>query len=147
MSAPRPIGQDNEVSVLIDNQVVSRTMAIVSFELTYEFEIKMQGMLGERTQRVDEVFKNVSGSIEFQLNEPEVFEIYRVMVDRAQRRALPYPRISGKSKYMFPALGRGYLIIVPDMKFGSIPIKSGGREEWITSTFTWSCETAPIVPV
>lgn len=147
MSAPRPIGQDNEVSVLIDNQVVTRTMAIVSFELSYEFEQKMQGMLGERFQRVDEVFKNVTGSIEFQLGEPEVFEVYRLMVDRAMRRAPPYPRFSAKSKYMFPALGRGYLIVVPDMKFGSIPIKSGGREDWVTSTFSWACETAPIIPV
>lgn len=144
MSQPRLMGQDNEISVQIGVEVID-SMAIVSSEMTFMLATKETGCLGETTDRVDEIFKGMSGTIEFQAGEPSALRIISVVVDRARRRAPPYPKITLKSNFTFPETGRRALIVVPDLKFGDIPINTGGREEHVSLRYSWRAETGRVV--
>jgi hypothetical protein len=144
MPAPRLIGQDNELSVQVDQQTIT-TMAITSSEMTFRLVTKETGVLGETFDRVDEIYKGMSGTIEFQAGGPDVLTMIQIIVDRARRRTPPRPRFTLKSQYTFPESGRRGLIVVPDLKFQDIPIGSSSREEHVTFRYQWMAEIATVV--
>lgn len=144
MSQPRLHGQDNELTVQVDQRALT-TLAIVSSELTFLLAIKEQGMLGETTDRVDEIFKGMSGTLEMQAGDPEVLEMIGIIVDRARRRTPPRPRFTLKGQYTFPESGRRGIIVVPDLKFGDIPVNSQNREDPVGFRFQWRAEIGTVV--
>lgn len=143
MSTPLIIGQDNVLSVQIDS-VVYQSLAITSSEITYKLSRKETGILGTNTMRIDEVFVGIEGSLEVKIGDPDMFQIINIIRDRAQRRAPPYPRVTLKSEFTFPADNRRALIVIPDLKFGDIPITTGAREEHATIKLSYGAEQAPI---
>lgn len=143
MSRPLLIGQDNVLSMQIDG-VVYESLAITSAEITQKLSRKETGILGTHTMRIDEVYMGIEGSLECQIDSPDMFQILTILVDRAQRRAPPYPRVTLKSQFDFPVDSRRALIVIPDLKFGDIPISTASREEHVTIKLAFGAESARI---
>ena len=147
MSQPRFFGQDNEINMQIGQDVIT-TLAIVSSEITYLIASKEVGILGETFDRVDEIYKGVSGTLEFQSGDIDALKVVDAIQKRARNRdpsvSGPRPKIFLKSQFTSPENGRKALIIVPDMKFADLPLNSSGREEPIQFRFQWRAEAAPI---
>lgn len=142
MSAPRITGQDIRFTVMVDQQQVLDVLAIATAEWTYGLVIKEQAYLGEKFTRVDEMFTNIKGSIENHTSKPEMFQLIDIIVQRAQRRSPPIPRITMKASCTFPESGRRALVVFPDMKFGEIPVRVPNQGDYAAFTFPFACERA-----
>lgn len=142
MSAPRFTGQDVQISVTVDNRPILNVIAIASFEWTYKIALKEQGYLGETKDRVDEIYKNINGTIEFHASSEEVFSLVDVIVARARRRRPPRPRITTKGQINFPATGRQAIVVFFDQSFGDIPARVQSREDYGAFSVPFACETA-----
>lgn len=139
----RIIGQDNEVSLQIDG-ITYTTLAITAAELTYKITIKETDVLGQNTTRVDSVFKGVSGSIDFQAGDPDVFQIISIITAAVKRRSPPMPQVVLKSQFTFPDSNRRALVVASGLAFSDIPITTGSREEHIGFKLSFQAEDAPI---
>ena len=142
MSAPRFTGQDVQISVTVGQQTLLNVIAIASFEWTYKIATKEQGYLGETFDRVDEIYKNINGTMEFNASSPDVFTLIDVIVERTRRRRPPRPRITTKGQITFPADGAKALVIFHDQSFGDIPVRVSSREDYGAFSLPFACETA-----
>lgn len=144
MSATTARGQDSELSLLFDDRNYS-TLAILSAELTWNIELKESMILGDKFTRVDEVFKNVTGSIEWQIDSKESFEMISIIVERAQNRRPPRAISNLKTSIRLPSDGTRVLIVAPDIKFGNLPLRVPSQDEAIALSLSWACETAGVI--
>lgn len=146
MSAPLFLGQDNELTLQLDQQVVgSFIMEIVSSELTYMFATKETGVLGRTTDLVDTIFKGMSGNIEFRGGDVAVFDMIDEVKRAIQRRTPPVPRLTLKAQFTSPSNGQSALIVVPDLKLQDLGINTPNREEHVAFRMPWRAEDARTV--
>jgi hypothetical protein len=141
-SAPRFTGQDVQISVVVGQESLLNVIAIASFEWTYKIATKEQGYLGETADRVDEIYKNINGTLEFHAADADVFTLIDVIIDRARRRRPPRPRITTKGQITFPATGAKALVIFHDQSFGDIPVRVQNREEYGAFSLPFACQFA-----
>lgn len=127
---PRIRGQEVEVILLVDNQIVRSLNSIKSFEMKYQQEIMSEGYLGERTERKDAIFKGIGASIEVNFSDKGVFAFFSAIVDRSKRRT-PGTKINVKATLNLPS-GERVRVIIPDVEFGEIPISFGSRSDYGT---------------
>lgn len=144
MSATTARGQDSELSLFFDNRNYS-TLAILSSELTWNIEIKESMILGDNFTRVDEVFKNVTGSIELQIDSKETIEMVALIIERAQKRRPPRAISTLKTSIRLPSDGTRVLVVAPDIKFGNLPLRVPSQDEAIVLSLSWACETAGVI--
>lgn len=144
MSATTARGQDSELSLFFDTRSYS-SLAILSAELTWNIEIKESMILGDKFTRVDEVFKNVTGTIEWQIDSRESFEMIQIIIERAQLRRPPRAISSLKTSIRLPSDGTRALIVAPDIKFGNLPLRIPSQDEAIMLSLSWACETAGVI--
>jgi hypothetical protein len=102
-------------------------------------------ILGDKFTRVDEVFKNVTGSIEWQIDSKESFEMISIIVERAQNRRPPRAISNLKTSIRLPSDGTRVLIVAPDIKFGNLPLRVPSQDEAIALSLSWACETAGVI--
>jgi hypothetical protein len=143
MPSQRILGED--VSILIvSGGVVQNTITDVrSFEMTAQTEILRESYLGETTDRRDEVYRGVAGRLEFHVENSDFLALQRAIVDRARRKS-PALKINIKATASFPNGDRPQ-IIVPDAKFGEMPIGVGGRTEYVTFGLTFEAEEYQVI--
>lgn len=146
MSSPLFLGQDNELTLQLDQTVVATLiMEIVSSELTYMFAQKETGVLGRTTDLVDTIFKGLNGNIEFRSGDVSVFDLIDEVKRGIQRRTPPVPRLTLKAQFTSPSTGESALIVVPDLKLGDVGINTPNREEHVTFRMPWRAEDARTV--
>ena len=121
-------GEEVELILLVDGSPRDNFSFIRSTEITFKSELKEEGYLNETTQRYDTIFNGISGKAEAHFDSPEVLTIIRLAVDKARRRT-PGTRFNIKQTLNFPS-GRRARIIIPDIEFGPLPIKFGGRASY-----------------
>lgn len=112
--------------------------AVVSLEYSTEQEILSVGFLGETTDRKDEVYKGVRGSLALQFSDDSVNRFVRDLNDRA-RRAVPAFKVNITAREVYPD-GVTSTILFPDVKFGATPKRYGSRDAYGTVELPFSCE-------
>lgn len=128
--AQRIKGQEVEVIVVSDGQPVRSLTAVQSFEWTAELEILSEGYLGETTERKDEVYKGISGTLEMHAESGDVFDLERAIIDRARRRT-PGLKINIKATLRFPN-GDRKRVLFPDVVFASPNTRAGSRTDYVS---------------
>lgn len=127
----------SEVAVVITSEDgVERSIdAVGSIEMTVQIELLTEGYLGEASNRRDDIFNGVEGSLELHLERGQFFQLIEKIKDRASRRT-PGARFDLVAIFAFPN-GDRVRGVVPDVYFGEIPVNTGGRGEYVTSTINW----------
>lgn len=125
MADQRIKGQEVEVLLVVNNIVQATITDVRSAEFAAKFDILQEGYLGETTDRYDEIYKGMRGTLEFHFENEDVFTLLQSIVDRARRRT-PGTLINIKAALNFPN-GQRPRIIVRDTHFGEIPFNFGDR--------------------
>jgi hypothetical protein len=143
MANPRLAGQDTEISVLVDGEVVNDFTAVKSFDLTYKMSTKTEEYLGETGPRKDDFFEGLSGRIELDLEGIGALELIDAIKTRAQNRGSS-TKISVKTTLQFPDGDRA-IINIPNTFYSDIPLNMAGRTEYGKITLNWEAENGKIV--
>ena len=142
--AQRIKGQEVEIVMLVDGAPRENLTYAKSIDINWQTERTQEGYLGETTDRYDTVFKGVQGSIEFNFDSVEVFNMISMIVDKARRRE-PGTRFNIKAALNFPN-GSKALIVIQDAEFGELPISFGSRSDYGTFSIDYGASEASIIP-
>ena len=113
---------------------------IKSFELQFDRDILSEGYIGQTTEQKDDIFKGVSGKLEFHVREAQVFDLIQRINDVSKRR-LPGERFNIVGTFNFPAGGRRR-VLVPNPSFGNIPITTSSRDDYVMVTLEFAADDA-----
>lgn len=123
-------GQETEVRVVKDGVLYDTITKITKFNTELELEVTSQGFLGGLSEEKDEIFNGVKFGFEAQLDGPEWFDMEASILKRAQRLT-PDVQFTIVSTLYFPS-GETRIIVIPDAKFGAIPLDVGDRKSYVT---------------
>lgn len=141
--AQRIKGQEVSVLLIVDNVQQDTITDIKSFEVTFMTEILTEGYLGETTNRKDEIFNGVSGKMELNFENQDIFALFTSIIDRARRRT-PGTQINVKAALNFPN-GQRPKIYLNDVSFGALPMSFGSRSDYGTVSLDFEAPDARIV--
>jgi hypothetical protein len=140
--AQRVKGQETELTLSIDG-VDQESMALVKdMELEFEIDNPEQGYLGETANRVDAVFKGVSGSANLHFESAGPFDVLRRILDKASRQT-PDTLFTFLTTIRFSD-GTTRRITLPDVSFGNVTLKTSGREDYSEISLSWKCTNPAI---
>jgi hypothetical protein len=143
--ARRIKGQEVSVTVVSATNGVEPSIADVkSMNWQYDREIKSEGYLGQTTEQKDDIFKGVSGKIDFHVRSADVFSLTD-RINEVSKRRLPAESIQILFTYAFPDGGRRR-IVIKDAVFGDIPFETPAREDYMTVTYNFAAEEARTLP-
>lgn len=138
-------GQEVDIIMLVDGQPRDNFSLARSLELTFKTEMLQEGYLGETTDRYDTIYKGVGGKVQFHLDNPEVFNIIRFIVNKARRRE-PGTQFNIKATLNFPN-GQRARVVVRDAEFGELPISFGSRSDYGEFSLDFGSSEAQILPL
>jgi len=133
-------GQDTQIFLIFNGEIVNTITAIRSFELTVLLKHEEEMYLGETKPRTDETHGGFSGKVEFVHDDPDVFDFVTAISRRARKRQ-PGTRVNIQSTLNYPD-GRRARIMALDCMFADIPISFGTRADYGTSSLSFSCNEA-----
>jgi hypothetical protein len=137
-------GQET-VAVFVSSDGTEDSIADVkSLDIQFDRDILSEGYLGQTTEQKDDIFKGISGKIEFHVSKASVLDVVQRINQKTKRR-LPGELFQIVTTLSFPD-GNRRRIIVPDAKFGAIPLSSPSREDFVTLTFDFAADDATILP-
>lgn len=131
MALQRIKGQEVEVMLVVDGAAQSTLTDIQSFEMMLDFETLEEGFLGEKSNRFDEVYKGVSGSMEMHNSSPDTFTFFEKVKQRAQRQS-PGTIVNVKATMNYPS-GERRRVILQDVFFDPMGIAFGSRTDYGTT--------------
>lgn len=143
MPDQRVAGQDVEVLLVKDREVLDTITNVKDVEITFRFELKEEDFLGEYTTRYDEFFKGASGRMAVQFDNPGVFDLAKSVQDRAQRRT-PGVQINMKVTLNFPS-GVRRRFVVQNLFFGDMPVAVPGRTEYVNVSLNFGASTIDVI--
>lgn len=124
-------GVDTEILIVSGDppepQIVDA--AIKSFELTIKLETKEEMYLGEKSNRHDDIFNGVSGSIDFHSASGGTFTLIKAIIERASRRS-PSTKFNLKATLNYPN-GDTPRVLIPDVHWGDIPISASSKNDYV----------------
>lgn len=138
MTAQRLKGQEVSIIITRGGQLEAELVDVKSCEFTPQFEIKEQGYLGEKTNRHDDVYNGVKGSMELHVHSGDVFDFIGAVKDRAQRNA-PDLVFNISGIFSFPS-GETRTMTIPDAKFGATPISTNDRGDYTAVKFEFAAD-------
>jgi hypothetical protein len=138
-------GQEVSVALTTAAGLQDHIVDIQSVDITFMRDILSEGYIGQGTEQKDDIFNGVEGSFEMHARDGRFLDVAQTINDISRRR-LPGEQIEIACTYNFPQLG-SRRIIVPDCKFGEIPISTGGRSDYVMTTFNFAADDARIVSV
>jgi len=127
---------------LTRNGVLERTMtAIESVTWTVDMAQLQKGYLGETNDRQDDIYMGTSVELKFDPENSDAFTLIVLIQSRAQRRtAQSNAHINLSMTAQLPN-GQRPQILIPDLKFGPIPVAIGKRDEYVGITLSAKAET------
>lgn len=131
-------GQEVEIRYVRDGNIDDAFKAIASFDDALKFDLKVQGYLGETTERHDEVYNGVSGSCKMHVQSKLWMTFQQAIKDRA-RRVTPGTVINIVRTDFYPN-GESATRIYPDVHFGEMPSSVPSRQEYVEVSFTFGCD-------
>lgn len=143
MSGNRIKGQEVDVLMMENGQLVGSLSAVKSFEFKFQLEIISEGYLGERTERKDSIFKGISCSMEINHDDRAALSLFSRIVEKAKRR-VPGATINIKATLNYPD-GTRARILIPDVEFGEIPVNFGSRSDYGTTSLDMEASDARVI--
>jgi hypothetical protein len=141
MSKSMLIGQDVQIRMSLKSSGRLKSVtAISNFQFQTNLQIITEKFLGEKHNRKDTIFEDVSGSFLVKPEDPEIFTFQQLMVQRAINRTATEDEVVLSWKYTFPN-GLTATFTVPTAEFGTIPINAGGRDTHVEMPLTWEAES------
>jgi len=137
-------GQETQVAFVSANGTEESVADVKSFDIQFDRDILSEGYLGQTTEQKDDIFKGVSGKLEFHVREAEFLDLIQRMNEKTKRR-LPGEQFEIVSTLTFPD-GQRRRILVSDAKFGAIPISTPSRDDYVTVTFDYAADDGSILP-
>ncbi len=111
--------------------------AVVSLEYTPQQEITSTGFLGETTERKDEVYRGVTGTLTLQMSDGTATDFVRRLNDRA-RRAVPAFSVQIVATEVYPS-GDTRVLLFPDVQFGPQAKRYASRDAYGQVELPWAC--------
>lgn len=137
MAGARIRGEDVEVLMLVGGVPKTQVTTIRSFEVTAMISNTQEGYLGEVSDRFDDIYTGMSGSIEFHYDNANVFDVIQQIIDRARRRS-PGVTFTVKAALKFPN-GQRKRVILQDVFFEDIPLSFGSRSDYGSVKLSFKC--------
>lgn len=141
--AQRVKGQESSVVVIVDGQPSDSLNAIKDLEVSFQLERLQEGYLGETTDRYDDVFKGLKGSLTAHLDSPAAFNVVQQIVERARRRT-PGIKFNIKTTLEFPS-GRRARVVLRDVAFGEVPVNFGSRTDYVSLKLDFACSDGQVL--
>ena len=130
MPSYRVRGQEVSVQVVQDGKIVAELNDVKSFDVEFQMNVMTEGYLGEFTDRRDDMFKGISGKIEFHIENNAPFDFINAVVQRSQSR-VKGTQFNVQSTVNLPN-GQVKRLLVNDIFFSSIPVNVSGRSDYVT---------------
>lgn len=115
-----------------------------SIEAQFDREILSEGYIGQTTQQKDDIFNGVSGTITFHSRTADTLGLVQ-RINLASQNRLPGESFQIVAKFAFP-LGGSRLMVIPDAKFGNIPINTSDRQSFVEFRLEFAADDASILP-
>ena len=130
MPSYRVRGQEVSVQVVQNGKIVAELTDVKSFDVEFQMDVMKEGYLGEFTDRRDDMFKGISGKIEFHIENNAPFDFINAIVQRSQSR-VKGTQFNVQSTINLPN-GQVKRLLVYDIFFSSIPVNVSGRSDYVT---------------
>lgn len=129
-----------EVSVLITRGGVleSSLTRVQDANFNISFEIITKKYLGQKSDTKDDIYNGCKGDYTLHLYNQEWFDYMLAIKSRAQRQT-PDLVFNISAVLQYPN-GQTPSILVPDIKFGEVPIQISSRNELVTIKHAWEAE-------
>lgn len=143
MAAPQRI-KGQEITVLITRGGIleDQITEIMNLNIEMVSETKVQGYLGEKNDRTDDIFNHVKFDMEIHPSSQAWFTLAKAIQDR-QKRITPDVVINITAVLQFPN-GDAPSIALNDCKFESIPHNIGSRGDYMKSKLSGVCDDISI---
>jgi len=113
---------------------------VLSFEAELEVETLEEQYLGKTTKDFDDIFHGCSGQVEIHMKTADYLLFTQKVQDRAQRRTSADGQFTATATFNFPSGSRARLTF-ENLFFGALPLKIGGRSQYVSATIQWKCDT------
>lgn len=133
-------GQEVQVRIT-RNGVLDRTIVdIKSATVVGKFTKIFEKYLGRSSDDTDDIFDHVEGTLVVNPRSQDILNLAMAIKQRAQRNvSQDLLKINFVATLQFPN-GQKPKIIVPDLKFGDIPVNFPGREQYVDVPFDWGAD-------
>jgi len=145
MTAQRIKGQEVSVVFVGPTGTEDTFGAVQSFEATTQMEILTEGYLGETSNRRDDIFNGLTGSVDIHLQTNEYAAFWRRVKDRAQRRSPAAGQFNATGVFNFPN-GQKMRFQLIDIFFGEMPMNAGARGEYVSVSVPFECQDGFLLP-
>jgi hypothetical protein len=129
MTAQRIKGQEVQILVIRAGSLEDTLTDIQSFNLEVQLRTLVQGYLGEKNNRKDDIYDGVKFDMELNIHTEDYFTFLGAILDRA-RRNTPDVQFNITGVFSFPN-GQTPTLLLPDVHFGAQPITIGSRGDYV----------------
>jgi hypothetical protein len=137
-------GQEVAASMVSATVGLETALAHVkSLDIQFDREILSEGYIGQTTEQKDDIFKGVSGTMVIHADTPDAFALIQ-RINAVSRRRLAGENFRISAIYAFPD-GQSRNIVIPNCKFGDIPISSPSRDDYVSITFDFVADEGRIL--
>lgn len=123
-------GQETEVRCIKDGVLYDTITKITDFSIEAQLEVVSQGFLGGTSEEKDEIYNGAKFSFGAQLDGPEWLDMQASIIKRA-KRLTPDVQFTIVTTLYFPD-GRTRLLVIPNAKFGAMPLDIKSRKDYVT---------------
>lgn len=128
-TAQRIKGQEVSILIIRDGELQETLTDIQNFNAEFEFEVKTQGYLGEKTNRKDFIFNGAKFDMEMNAHSEDIFTLIKAARDKAQR-ITPDTIFNIAAVFSFPN-GDAPELLFNDVSFGAMPVNIGARGDYV----------------
>ena len=132
-------GEDVTVILLVNGQPKTTVSAVKSFDVEFQQDILSEGYLGEHFERKDDVFKGISGKLEYHVESVDTVDVIKAIVDRARRKT-PAVQFNIKASLQWPDGTRRRLTII-DAYFSGPGLSFGSRADYGSTPLNFEAST------
>lgn len=136
-------GQETEAIIVLNGTPQDTITDIRSHEFAFQLEILREGYLGETTDRRDSIFRGIRGRMELHIENEDIFDLIKALVDKARRREAG-TKVNIKTTLNFPN-GDRPRVLIPNVEFGEVPINFGSRSDYGTVTLEYEASEAQVI--
>lgn len=133
-------GQEVKLSFTAPSGDVQGLDYVKSFEWELDMEILSEDFLGFNAKEYDDIFHGVNGTVELQLHSADYFRFQEKVQARAQRRDAANGVFTATASFNFPN-GVRARVAFPNLFFGTGPVRTSSRSDYVSATLQWSCST------
>lgn len=118
---------------------------VKSASVEFQLDILSEQLLGETSDRKDDLFRGMKVSFECQLESSDALRVVDKIKRKSQRRRGSETESIGIIMTLAFPDGTRPRIMIPDLAFGNIPLNIGGRADYVTLSFEAEASDADVL--